>query len=298
MLEVFMVRSMTGFGRGEATGETGVVVVEARSVNHRHLDVALRLPRTLASREADVRRLIQARLERGRVDVAVQVAPLAGESTQRVRLDTALARQYLAAARELGRALDLGGEAALPWVLERPGVTRLEEAETAAEDPWPLLEAALGQALDELGARRAAEGARLAEAVRGLHAELTASVAAMARRAPLAVARREERLRERLAALLGERGVDEARILAEAAIWADKTDVSEELARLAAHLAELAHMLDKGGAIGRPLDFLLQELLREVNTVGSKSDDLELSQAVLAAKGTLEKIREQGQNLE
>ena len=120
----------------------------------------------------------------------------------------------------------------------------------------------------------------------------------MAARAPAAVTRREERLRERIRSLLGGAGVDEARILTEAAVWADKGDITEELTRLRAHLAEWALVLDKGGPVGRPLDFLLQELGREVNTVASKADDLELSQAALAGKGVLEKMREQVQNLE
>jgi uncharacterized protein (TIGR00255 family) len=299
MLRVFMVRSMTGFGRSEVSGDAMAVTVEARSVNHRHLDVALRLPRALASLELDARRLIQGRLERGRVDVVVQVTPLAGGSTQRVHVDAALAREYLARAQALSAELGLAGAPTLGWLLERSGVMRLEEAETPeATAPWPLLAQALGQALDELLARRTAEGERLVEALRELHADLVGTVETIATRAPAAAARREQRLRERLRALLAETAVDEGRIVTEAAIWADKTDVTEEVARLRAHLAEFALALDKGGPVGRGLDFLIQELNREVNTVSSKADDLELSQAALAAKGVLEKIREQVQNLE
>jgi len=299
MLRVFMVRSMTGFGRAEVSGDSIAVTVEARSVNHRHLDVALRLPRALSSLELDARRLIQSRLERGRVDVAVQVTPLAGTGVQRVQVDGALAREYVARAQALAVELGLTGAPSLDWILERSGVMRLEDAEPVEPSaPWPLLERALGQALDELVARRAAEGERLVEALRSLHAELTGAVDTMAARAPAASARREQRLRERLRALLAETPIDESRLLSEAAIWADKTDVSEELARLRAHLAEFTLALDKGGPVGRALDFLLQELNREVNTVGSKADDLELSQSALAAKGALEKIREQVQNLE
>lgn len=297
-----MVRSMTGFGRAELRGDTLVVTVEARSVNHRHLDVALRVPRALAPLELDARRAIATRLERGRVDVSVQVAAVAEQASQRIVTDTALAREYIARARALAADVaDLGvtGGLTLEWVLQRPGVVRMEEAEPAdVVVPWPVLEQALGRALDELVARRTAEGQRLAQELRSLHAELAAIVDTMAARAPAAVARREQRLRERLHALLGAAGVDEGRVVTEAAVWADKADVTEELARLRAHLAELALVLDKGGPVGRPLDFLLQELGREVNTVASKSDDLELSQAALAGKGVLEKMREQVQNLE
>ena len=297
-----MVRSMTGFGRAELRGDTLVVTVEARSVNHRHLDVALRLPRALSALELDARRAVAARLERGRVDVSVQLTTVTGQTPQRIVTDPALAREYVAQARALAAGLgDLGTGASIPleWVLTRPGVVRVEETEAAdAEVPWSALEPALALALDELVGRRTAEGERLAQELRSLYTELGAIVTTMAARAPAAVARREERLRERLRALLGSPGVDEGRVLTEAAVWADKADITEELARLRAHLAELALVLDKGGPVGRPLDFLLQELGREVNTVASKSDDLELSQAALAAKGVLEKMREQVQNLE
>jgi uncharacterized protein (TIGR00255 family) len=297
-----MIRSMTGFGRAEVRGDTLVVLVEARSVNHRHLDIALRLPRTLTAFEIEARKLIAARVERGRIDATVVATPVAGQSTQRVVTDHALAREYAARARALANELDdagLAGSITLQWLLERPGVVRLEDSEPVeASVPWPLLEATLGRALDELVDRRGAEGERLAQELRSLHAELAAIVNTMAARAPAAVARREERLRERIRSLLDGAGVDEARILTEAAVWADKSDITEELARLRAHLAEWALVLDKGGPVGRPLDFLLQELGREVNTVASKADDLELSQAALAGKGVLEKMREQVQNLE
>jgi uncharacterized protein (TIGR00255 family) len=290
---------MTGFGRAEASGEAIVVSVEARSVNHRHLDIALRLPRALAALELDARRLVQSRLERGRVDVAVAATPSPCAAAQRVQVDGALAREYLIRARQLATELGVEGAPTLAWVLERPGVVRLEDGEPAeAAAPWPLLADALGRALDELVARRGAEGERLAEALRTLHAELATAVEAIAVRAPAMAARREERLRERLRALLAGTAIDETRILTEAAIWADKSDVTEELARLRAHLAEFTLLLDKGGPVGRPLDFLIQELNREVNTVASKADDLETSQAALAAKGALEKLREQVQNLE
>jgi uncharacterized protein (TIGR00255 family) len=299
MLRVFMVRSMTGFGRAEVRGDAIAVTVEARSVNHRHLDIALRLPRTLTALELDARRVIQGRLERGRIDVAVQVTPLVTTATQRVQVDAGLAREYIARAQALAGDLGLSGTPSLDWLLERSGVMRLEDAEPAeAAAPWPILAEALGQALDELVGRRTAEGERLVEALHSLHAELAATVQVIAARAPAAAARREQRLRERLRALLAETAIDESRIVTEAAIWVDKTDVTEELARLRAHLAEFALALEKGGPVGRALDFLIQELNREINTVGSKADDLELSQATLAAKSILEKIREQVQNLE
>jgi uncharacterized protein (TIGR00255 family) len=289
---------MTGFGHAEVSGAGVLITAEARSVNHRHLDVALRVPRALASVELELRRLVASRLERGRVDVAVQVAPATGAPPQRIRMDAALAREYLEQARAFARDVGVAGEVTLGWLLERPGVVRMEDVEPAEGSLWPALCEAVSTALEELVARRTTEGEALAAELRRLLVELGAEVETIAARAPAAVARREERLRERIRSVLGEAGVDEGRILTEVAIWADKTDVTEELARLRAHLAQFAAALDRGGALGRSLDFLIQELGREVNTASAKADDLELSQAAIAAKGILEKMREQVQNLE
>jgi uncharacterized protein (TIGR00255 family) len=289
---------MTGFGHAEVSGAGVLITAEARSVNHRHLDVALRVPRALASVELELRRLVASRLERGRVDVAVQVAPATGAPPQRIRMDAALAREYLEQARAFARDVGMAGEVTLGWLLERPGVVRMEDVEPAEGSLWPALCEAVSTALEELVARRTTEGEALAAELRRLLVELGAEVETIAARAPAAVARREERLRERIRSVLGEAGVDEGRILTEVAIWADKTDVTEELARLRAHLAQFAAALDRGGALGRSLDFLIQELGREVNTASAKADDLELSQAAIAAKGILEKMREQVQNLE
>ena len=294
-----MIRSMTGFGRAEVTGETVAITVETRSVNHRHLDIGLRLPNAWSSLEGDVRKIVQGRVERGRVDVSVQVSPLPTQSTRTVRVDSALAQRYVEQARQLAREIGVGGDVDLAWVLGRPGVIELTDAPPAdAAAVWPLVAAALGRALDELVERRNVEGTALASELRGLGAGLSDALGQMNARAPVATARREERLRERMTALLADTSVDEARVATEVAVWATKTDVTEELARLRVHLDELGLMLDKGGSIGRQLDFLIQEMNREVNTVGSKADDLELSQAALGAKGLLEKIREQVQNLE
>lgn len=294
-----MIRSMTGFGRAEATGPGFVLTVEARSVNHRHLDVALRLPRALAAFETDARKLVAARLERGRVDVTVQMTPASGRAVAEVRADAALAREYLTRARALAAEVELESDVTLGWLLERPGVLRVEDVEPPDPDTlWPVLAAALGGALDALVAQRTTEGAALAAELSARLGGLASQVELVALRAPAATRRREERLRDRLRALVGELGIDESRILIEAATWAEKTDVTEEITRLGAHLDQLRSMLDKGGPLGRQLDFLIQELHREVNTIGAKADDLEVSQAVVAAKGVIEKMREQTQNLE
>ncbi|HSB42612.1 MAG TPA: YicC/YloC family endoribonuclease [Methylomirabilota bacterium] len=294
-----MIRSMTGYGRAEAGGSRAVLTVECRSVNHRHLDVSLKLPRALAGFEADARRLIQAAVQRGRVEVGVAVTAAEGTVLNPLTVNLAQAREYAEAARSLAEALELGDGPALGWVMAQSGVlTREEQAPLAADEAWPLLERALSGALAEMVARRETEGRALGDELAGLGAQLAGHVDTVAQRAPAAVERRAARLRERMQAMLAGAEVDQARVVAEVAVWADKTDVTEELARLRAHLAQLAALLAGDGPVGRTLDFLIQEINREVNTIGSKADDLEISQAVIAAKSTLEKMREQVANLE
>ena len=294
-----MIRSMTGYGRAEATGIRAVLSVECKSVNHRHLDVSLKLPRVLVGFESDARRLIQSAVQRGRVDVSATVSPIEGTVLNPLSVNVPQAKEYADAARGLAEALDLADGPSLGWVMAQPGVlTREEQAPISAEEAWPLLERALSAALAELVSRRETEGRALAQELSALGAALAGSVDTVTQRAPAAVERRAVRLRERMQAMLAGAELDPARLAAEVAVWADKTDVSEELTRLRAHLTQLAALLEGDGPVGRTLDFLIQEMHREVNTIGSKADDLEISQAVIAGKSTLEKMREQVQNLE
>jgi uncharacterized protein (TIGR00255 family) len=294
-----MIRSMTGYGRGEAMGARTVLTVECKSVNHRHLDVSLKLPRLLTAFESDARRLIQSALQRGRIDVSCALTPVEGTVLNPLTVDVAQAKEYADAARKVAESLDLADGPSLAWVMAQSGVlTREEQAPLAPEDAWPLLERALSAALAELVERRETEGAALAHELANLGSVLAGYVETVAQRAPAAVERRAARLRERMQAMLAGAELDHARLATEVAVWADKTDVSEELARLRAHLAQLTALLAGEGPVGRTLDFLIQEIHREVNTIGSKADDLEISQAVIAAKSTLEKMREQIQNLE
>ena len=294
-----MIRSMTGYGRAEAAGGRTILSVECKSVNHRNLDVSLKLPRVLGGFESDARRLIQSAMQRGRVDVSVAVTAAEGTVLNPLSVNLAQAREYAEAARGLAEALDLTEGPSLGWVMAQSGVlTREEQAPLSPEEAWPLLERALSAALAALVERRETEGRALGQELAGLGAVLAGHVDTVARRAPAAVERRAARLRERMQTMLAGAEIDQARLATEVAVWADKTDVTEEMARLRAHLAQLAALLAGDGPVGRTLDFLIQEINREVNTVGSKADDLEISQAVIAAKSTLEKMREQVANLE
>lgn len=293
-----MIRSMTGFGRAEVAGTRMALSVECKSLNHRYLDIALKLPRALTALELDARRLIQGTLQRGRVEITVSLGAPAGGTLNPLSVNVACAREYAEIARQLAGELRVAEGPTLAWLLERPGVLSRDEPSTLTEEAWPLLARALTQALAEVLARRDAEGEALAQELASLQETLGAQVALMTERAPAALERHTVRLRERIQALLGDATVDETRIATEVAAWAERTDISEELARLRAHLDQFAGLLDKGGTVGRMLDFLIQEMNREVNTVASKADDLELSQSAIAAKSTLEKLREQVQNIE
>ena len=294
-----MIRSMTGYGRAEATGERAILTVECKSVNHRHLDISLKLPRVLGAFEADARRLIQAAVQRGRVDVGVALTVAEGAVLNALTVNLAQAREYTEAARHVAEALDLPDGPTLGWVMGQSGVlSREEQAPLSPGEAWPLLEQALSAALAELIERRRTEGAALAQELVGLAAGLESHLETVAQRAPAAVDRRAARLRERMQAMLTGADFDPARLATEIAVWADRTAVGEEQTRLRAHLAQLGALLAGDEPVGRTLEFLLQEMHREVNTIGSKADDLEMSQAMLAAKGVLERIREQVQNLE
>ena len=294
-----MIRSMTGYGRAEATGERAILTVECKSVNHRHLDISLKLPRVLGAFEADARRLIQAAVQRGRVDVGVALTVAEGAVLNALTVNLAQAREYTEAARHVAEALDLPDGPTLGWVMGQSGVlSREEQAPLSPGEAWPLLEQALSAALAELIERRRTEGAALAQELVGLAAGLESHLETVAQRAPAAVERRAARLRERMQAMLAGADFDPARLATEIAVWADRTDVGEEQTRLRAHLAQLGALLAGDEPVGRTLEFLLQEMHREVNTIGSKADDLEISQAVIAAKSALEKMREQVANVE
>jgi uncharacterized protein (TIGR00255 family) len=294
-----MIRSMTGYGHADVAGVRLSLSVECKSLNHRHLDIALRLPRGLSALELDARRVVQGAVQRGRVEVSVAVAPLDGASSADLTINMAQARAYLEMARRAGDELNLGGIPTLQWMLEQPGViSREEQAPLSPDEWWPLLHDGLAKALGELRARRDTEGAALDKELHALLAAMGEQVGVMRSRGPVATERKQQRLRERIQTLLGGTPLDEGRLATEVAMWAEKSDITEELTRLRAHMDEFARLLDEGGAVGRTLDFLIQEMNREVNTVGSKADDLELSQATIAAKSTLEKLREQAQNIE
>lgn len=291
-----MVTSMTGFGRGSATEGDVTVVVELRSVNNRFLDVSVRVPREYAPLESGVQRAVRERLARGRVDVTVRRQGLAAGGV--VVADQALFDSYVAAATAL---LGPDGPPVAPaFVLAQPGVLSVVAESVDASSEQGVLMAALAEALDRLVAMRVAEGDALAADLRTHLALAGAEVDAIEAIAADLDARLRERLSTRMVRLLGE-AVEPWRIAQEAALLAEKADVSEEVARLRSHLQQVTATLDGGDgndAIGRRLDFLLQEIHREVNTIGSKAADHPVSHRVVELKTLLERMREQAANVE
>ena len=292
-----LVASMTGYGRAEVRGARTALIAEARSLNHRFLETNVKLPRGLTSHEPDVRRLVQGRIARGRVDLTITLRRTGGSATA-VRTDVALGLEYARGARALSDAVGVAPDLTVADLLRLPGVVTVEEAEDEDGESAVLVKTAATEALDELGRMRLTEGAALA---RDLGAHLDALgrwVRGAEALLPAALARIQSRLRDRVQAILGETPADPGRLAQEVATWAARSDVAEELARLRSHLAQFQSLLADGGAVGRQLDFLTQELHREVNTIASKADDTELAAGLLEARTLVERIREQVQNVE
>ena len=292
-----LIASMTGYGRAEARGSRLAVVVEARSLNHRFLEIVVKLPRALSAHEPAVRQLVQGRLSRGRLDVSVGLRRVAG-SQNVVRTDLALGADYVRSARALADALGLPADLGVADLLRLPGVVSVEEAEDEDGESGLLLKDATQQALAELVRMRQAEGAALAADLAGYLGTLEGWAAGLVGILPAVLARIHERLRGRIHAVLEEAPVDPGRIVQEAAMLAARSDVAEELARLTSHCGQFRGLLADGGPVGRQLDFLLQEMHREVNTIASKADDGEMVARVLEARTVVERLREQAQNVE
>lgn len=294
-----MVKSMTGYGRARETRNGRDITVEVRSVNNRYLDCTVKMPRAYIFAEDAIKAAVQKTVSRGKMDVFISVDSLGAEESA-VKVNEPLAVQYLTAMKRL---VELGGGyvkdseyasnlARLPDVLT---VTKAEEdLETIAED----LKAVLAEALRQYDAMRQVEGEKLAEDIGARLDTIEAITAQVEERSPQTVAAYREKLLVRMKEVLQSTAIDEARILTEAAIFADKVAVDEETVRLRSHLAQLREMLQSSVPVGRKLDFLIQEVNRESNTIGSKCTDLTIAKWVVDLKAEIEKIREQVQNIE
>jgi len=292
-----MIRSMTGFGRRQAPWQDGSVTVEMRSVNHRFLEIACRLPRPLSHLEDLFKKAVQQCCNRGRIDVTVTVQGGKGRVGS-VNLDQPLAKQYHQALRTLKKSLKLSGSIDLALMAGLRDVVSVSDQ--PAEDPKlaKMVQQVTAQALTDLDAMRRREGQALAEDMRARIQTIRGHKAHVAVRTPLLAQEAFDRMRVRVEKLLGSEIPDSPRLYQELAVYADRVDITEELVRLDSHMIQFEETFNRTESVGKTLDFLLQEIGREVNTIGSKANDAEVAGHVVQMKAELERIREQVQNVE
>jgi uncharacterized protein (TIGR00255 family) len=292
------MRSMTGYGAGSADAPAARVSVEIRGTNQRFLDLRVSTPREYAAWESQVRDRVHAGVARGRVEVTIVRTPVPARRRYQVAVRQDLARAYVAAARGLGRTLGLSGTITLADALRLPELLEVTERPPEVARERAAMMRALARALAAFDAERRREGAHLRADMRGRVAALRRTVARVRGRLPAVAKVVRRQALDRLHRLTAELTIDQGRLAHEAALAAERGDVTEELVRLASHLAALASVLAARGAIGKRIEFLLQEVHRELNTTGAKTSDLTVTSLLLEAKGQVEKLREQVQNVE
>ena len=295
-----MVKSMTGFGRGVFEDEQRAITAEIRSVNHRYSEITVKMPRKYAFAEDAIKALVKGVAPRGKIDVMIGVDDKAAEGTE-IRLNTGLAGQYVAALSSLQQAYpQLTGDPSLRMIATMPDVLKAAAAEEDEEQILTGLSAAVQQAAENLDAMRRTEGSKLIGDILMRTALIENTAKEIEEYAPQVAKNYTEKLKLRIQELLGDGvAIPEDRILLEAAVFADKSDITEELVRLKSHCAHLRSIVDGAKEpVGKKLDFLVQEMNRESNTIGSKANDISITNHVLVLKAEIEKIREQVQNIE
>lgn len=292
-----MVKSMTGYGRAEETFNGCTITVELRSVNNRYLDCNVRIPRLYLFAEEAIKARVQNTISRGKVDVFVTLDSAGAEKVQ-VSVNRPVADGYYAALKQLSEDYGLSGEVSVSLLSRFPEVLLAEKAEEDVEQMAKDICSVLDRALADFDQMRAREGERLREDILSRAEAIEEKVALVERRSPQTVAEYRAKLEARMNEVLSNTQLDPARILTEAAIFADKVAVDEETVRLRSHFAQLEKLANSDGPVGRKIDFLVQEMNREANTIGSKSQNTEIAYLVVDIKSEIEKIREQVQNIE
>ena len=294
-----MVKSMTGFGRAEVTEDNRKFTVEMKAVNHRYLEVSVKLPKKLAPFEADIRNVMKEYIERGKVDVFITMEDYNGTS-ENVRYNSTLAHEYMKYLNEMAEDFGLQNDVRLSVLARFPDVFTMEDAETDEEELWQALEKAGREACCRFVEAREKEGMNLKNDLMSKLDEMTGYVKFIEERSPRIVDEYRKKLEDKLKEMLVSLDIkaDEGRIVTEVTLYADKICVDEEIVRLKSHVEAMKDALDQGGSCGRKLDFIAQEMNREANTTLSKSGDLALTDNAIELKTSIEKIREQVQNIE
>ena len=292
-----MIRSMTGYGSAKGTVAGFAITIELRSVNNRYLDLGIKLPRGFLFAESEIKNYIQKKVSRGKLDFFLTLDSAESDQT-RIRVNTRLAEAYRDAITGIGETLKLPAPVSALDIARFPDVLSLEKEEldqgAFLEQLFPLLDTAL----DDFNAMRTREGEKLAEDLLQKADHIEELVLAVERQAPKTVSAYRERLEAKLREVLADTSAAEERVIAEAAIFADRVATDEETVRLHSHLSQFRKLMEEGSPIGRKLDFLIQEFNREANTIGSKCQDSEIAYLVVELKSEIEKIREQVQNIE
>lgn len=293
-----MIRSMTGYGKGEVENQLYKLKIELKSVNHRYLDINVKLPRYLIYLEEGIKKLVKEKINRGKVDVFVNF-DFADASSLDVKVDIPLAKSFKKALEELKDELEIEDSIRLNNILSVSDVIKTEKKELDEDLVWETIREATGIALDKILQMREYEGEQLRNDIYTKLDNIEIISDRIEKRAPLVVDEYRGKLNDRINSILEDGTiVDPDRLAVEVAIYADKSSIDEELTRLKSHVLQLRSILSEEDAIGRKLDFLIQEFNREVNTIGSKSSDTEIVKAVVEMKSEIEKIREQVQNIE
>ena len=292
-----MIKSMTGFGRCEISEGDRKMTVEMKSVNHRYLDVAIKMPKKLNFFESAIRSLLKTYIQRGKVDVFITYEDLS-EANTTLRYNQALAAEYLKYLNQMAEEFHLEQDVKVSALSRYPEVLVMEEVQEDEEELWKLLEKAVKGACEQFVETRIREGENLKRDLLIKLDELLEHVAYVEERSPQIVAEYREKLTEKVKELLADTQMEESRIAAEVTIYADKICVDEEIVRLKSHIKHTKETLEKEDSVGRKLDFIAQEMNREANTILSKSNDLEVSNHAIELKTGIEKVREQIQNIE
>ncbi len=292
-----MIQSMTGFGRGEITAKGRQITVEIKSINHRYCEIQVKLPKKYNALEDKLRQYLTGALSRGKIDLFIKMEDREG-SGQEMRIDKGLALKYHNEIRDLAVSLSIPMNLGVAELIALPGIMAIEDATEEMEEAWQILQSPLDGALNHLIEMRQAEGARIASDFFQRLSYLEELRSQLLAFAPTVVENYRQRLTTRISELLGQQPLDENRLVQEIAMFADRASVDEELVRLDSHFHQFRELLDSGRPVGRKLDFLCQEMNREINTVGSKAGDLAMTKIVVEVKSELEKLREQVQNIE
>ena len=298
-----MVQSMTGYGRGTVVEKDFSFSIEIKTVNHRYTELNLRMPRFLNPVENRIRKLLLAKIQRGHVDVFIN-ASYTGTEGRKVTIDKGLAKAYHDSLEELTSLLQVpaeSGQQELFFIANRPDILVPEEADIDLDSLWPGMESAVNEALDHLVAMRRTEGENISRDVAARIGRIESQLETLQQRAPETVKAYRERLTRQLKELLADAGtgpLDESRIIQETAIYADRVNVTEEMVRLHSHLDQFNRLLAEEKPVGRRMDFLVQEMNREANTIASKAGDAQMIQTIVDMKSEIEKVREQIQNIQ